>query len=85
VLTQIRTRFWSSRHLGAVATNQINPLWVAQHFFNHLLNRPRHCCGVEEQLPRFRRTRKNLFRLRKEAHVQHSIRFIEHTLLHERQ
>jgi hypothetical protein len=85
VLTQIRTRLWSSRHLGAVATNQINALRVAQHFLNHPLNRRRHCCGVEEQLSRFRRTRKNLFRLRKKAHIQHSISFIKHTLLHERQ
>jgi hypothetical protein len=51
VLTQVRTRLWSSGHLGAVATNQIDPLRVAQHFFDHLLNRPRHGCCVEEQLP----------------------------------
>jgi hypothetical protein len=85
VLTQVRARLWSSGHLGAVATNQIDPLGIAQHFFNHLLNRPRHGCCVEEQLSRFRRTRKNFLRLRKKAHVQHSISFIKHTLLHERQ
>jgi len=85
VLTQVRTRLWSSGHLGAIATNQINPLGIAQHFFNHLLNRPRHGCGVEEQLSRFRRTRKNFLRLRKKAHVQHSIGFIKHALLHEGQ
>jgi hypothetical protein len=85
VLTQIRTRLWSSRHLGAVAANQIDPLRIAQHFFNHFLNRPWHGCCVEEQLPGFRRTRKNFLRLRKKAHIQHSISFIKHTLLHERQ
>ena len=85
VLPEVAPLVRRAGDLGALAAHEVHAVRVAQHLLHHGLDGAGQGGGEEEHLPRFRRARQDLLRLRQEAHVEHAVRLVQHELLDERE
>ena len=63
------------------ATSDLNNNGLAQIFPSQCLHLRRHCCAKEQRLSEARNLANDAIELRRESHVEHSVRFVENEYL----